>query len=306
LQKNKINILHSSNIDHNKWDAKVSAAPNGLIYSTSAYLNLICDNWHGLIVNDYEVIAALPYRKKGFIAYWYTPAFIQQLGFIGTINNELAIQLINALKSKYAYGTILLNYDNQQFLTIIEALQKLNYTLDLSRSFLNIKNGFRKDLQKNIEKAIQFQFKYANTISFKIAIEMYKTNHGKELKNIHIKDYNNFEKLCYKINSTELKCFTRAIIDEDQQILAVVIILRDNKRLYNILNTSTKKGKSKQANHLLYNYLLEEFAEQNLVFDFEGSSISGISAFYAAFGACEEKYFMHHYNQLPFPLSLIN
>jgi hypothetical protein len=306
LHINKIHILHSSKINHTKWDAKVSAAPNGLIYATTIYLNTICDNWYGLIVNDYEVIAALPYRRKGFITYWYTPPFIQQLGFNGTINSELAIELINVLKSKYAYGTITLNFENQQIADKIETKQKLNYTLDLSPSFSVIKNSFRKDLQKNIEKAIQFQFEYINTVSFKMAIDMYRINHGKQLKNIHAKDYNNFEKLCGQLNTTELKCFTRAIIDKEQQILAVVIILQDNKRFYNILNTSTKEGKSKQANHLLYNYLLNEFAKQNLIFDFEGSTIPGIGAFYAAFGAREEKYFTHHYNQLPFPLSLIN
>ena len=306
MQINKIDILHSSNIDHAKWDSKVSAATNGLIYSKSVYLNTLCDSWYGLIVNDYDVIAALPYRKKGFIAYWYTPAFIQQLGFIGAINNELAIELINVLKSKCAYGTILLNFANQQLAAIVATQQKLNYTLDLTPAFSAIKNSFRKDLQKNIEKATQHLFEYTNSISFKIAIEMYKTNHGKELKNICNKDYNNFEIICGLLHTTELKCFTRAIIDKDQQILAIVIILQDSKRLYNILNTSTKEGKSKQANHLLYNYLLKEFAEQNLVFDFEGSSIQGIRAFYASFGAKEEKYFTHHYNQLPFPFSLFN
>ena len=129
---------------------------------------------------------------------------------------------------------------------------------------------------------------------------------GKQLKNTCQKDYNNFEMLCSHLNTTELKCFTRAIINQDQQILAVVIILQDNKRLYNILNTSSVEGKNKQANHLLYNNLLKEFAEQNFLFDFEGSSIGGIGAFYAAFGSKEEKFFTHHYNQLPFPLSLFN
>ncbi len=306
MQKNKIHILHSSKIDQIKWDAKVDATPNGLIYSTTNYLNAICDSWYGLIVNDYEVIAALPYRRKGFIAYWYTPPFIQQLGFIGTINNELAVQIINALKSKFSYGTILLNFDNQLSATIIPTQQKINYILDLSPRFSVIKNNFRKDLQKNIEKAKLFQFEYTNSVSFNIAIGMYKRNHEKQLKNINKKDYNRFEYLCDQLNSTRLKCFTRAIIDNDKQVLAVVIILQDSKRLYNILNTSTKEGKSKQANHLLYNNLIKEFAEQNLVFDFEGSSRAGIGAFYAAFGGNEEKYFIHHYNLLPFPLSLFN
>lgn len=306
MQKNKINIIHSSKIDHIKWDEKISAAPNGLIYSTTVYLNTICDNWYGLIVNDYELIAVLPYRTKGFIGYWYTPAFIQQLGFIGTMHNELIPLLINELKGKCAYGTILFNFDNHQIATLIETQQKVNYTLDLTSSFNEIKKGFRKDCQKNIDKALQHQFEYTNTISFKTVIGMFEENHGKQLKNIRKKDYNNFEKLCDQLNSNMFKCFTRAIIDKDQKILAVVIILQDGKRLYNIINTSTLEGKSKQANHLLYNYLLNEFAEQNLLFDFEGSTNSGIASFYAAFGGNEEKYFIHHYNQLPFPLSLIN
>ena len=301
-----INILHSSKIDHHKWDAKVSASPNGLIYSTTVYLNAICDSWYGLIVNDYEVIAALPYRRKGFISYWYTPPFIQQLGFIGTINNELIAQLINVLKSKCAYGTILLNFKNELFAEIIAAQHKSNYILDLSQTFFTIRNGFRKDCQKNMEKSKQHKFEYTNTISFERAIDLYKLNHGKHLKNVAKKDYDNFKNLCTHLKASEFKCFTRAILNEEQQILAVVIIFGDNKRLYNILNTSTKEGKTKLSNHLLYSNIIKEFAEQHFIFDFEGSSIPGISEFYAGFGGKTEKYFTHHYNQLPFPLSLFN
>jgi len=55
----------------------------------------------------------------------------------------------------------------------------------------------------------------------------------------------------------------------------------------------------------LYDSLLEELANQPMLFDFEGSNIKGIQQFYEKFGAINQPYFHWHFNRLPFPLNII-
>lgn len=63
--KPEIQRIPAVRIDAAKWDCCVQQHNNGLLYSTSTYLNALCENWEGIIVNDYEAIVALPIKKNG-------------------------------------------------------------------------------------------------------------------------------------------------------------------------------------------------------------------------------------------------
>ena len=58
-------------IDKQKWDECILKSHNGLIYSTAAYLDSMAGSWDALILNDYEAVMPLPWRKKFGIQYIY-------------------------------------------------------------------------------------------------------------------------------------------------------------------------------------------------------------------------------------------
>ena len=60
----KIVPIPSEKIDREKWDACVSNSHNPLIYARSFYLDHISDNWSGLVLNDYEAVMPICWRKK--------------------------------------------------------------------------------------------------------------------------------------------------------------------------------------------------------------------------------------------------
>ena len=89
--KSRIHILAAKHIDKSKWNHCVNKHTNGLIYSSTDYLDAMSKNWHGLVVDDYAVVMALPGKKECGSRYGYTPACVQQLGLIGdTANIDLA------------------------------------------------------------------------------------------------------------------------------------------------------------------------------------------------------------------------
>ncbi|HSQ44739.1 MAG TPA: hypothetical protein VLM16_07060, partial [Ginsengibacter sp.] len=84
----KISYLPQANIDKQKWDRCIDAAPNGLIYAYSFYLDAMSKNWDALILNDYEIVMPLTWNKKYGVYYLYQPFFTKALGIFGNISDE--------------------------------------------------------------------------------------------------------------------------------------------------------------------------------------------------------------------------
>src|SRR5919202_1571686 len=99
-----IEIIPSHTIDKTKWDACIRNSNNGLIYATSSYLNHTTDNWHGIVVNDYDCVMPLPWRKKFGIRYCYDVPFVQQLGWYSLTQIKDALLLLEKMFRFLKYG----------------------------------------------------------------------------------------------------------------------------------------------------------------------------------------------------------
>jgi hypothetical protein len=133
---------------------------------------------------------------------------------------------------------------------------------------------------------------------------MYKDVYQQRMKNLSDDDYFRFQSLCILLQKNRV-CFTRKVEDENGQLLAIGLFLMDSKRIYNLMNTTTDEGRSKEANHFLLDQVLREFSGSNLLFDFEGSDLPGVKGFYEKFGATNQPYFYYHFNKLPKLLRLL-
>jgi hypothetical protein len=303
--KYKIEILPSVHLNTEKWNQQVSQSSNGLIYAQSSYLDAVSDHWDGLVINDYETIMPIPWRTKAGIKYAYTPAFTQQLGLIGAPLHSHIESIVKRIYSTYRYGSILLNAGNSITAKIIEASPKPNLLLNLQRPFDQIKLMFRKDHLQNAQKALNNGLIYTEIIPIKKAISFYQSINGPKTPHIDESNYQLLESYCNNVLKINQNCFTRAVMNDQGDLLSSALFLKDEKRIYNIMNATSNMGRTEKANHLLFYQVIQEFSEKELILDFEGSSIVGIKQFYEGFGCYEEVYYLWHYNKLPFPLSLI-
>ncbi len=304
--ENFIRLLPAREIDTVKWNQRVESEAGGLIYSFTYYLNAVCERWAGFVVNDYEVIIALPYKIKCGIPYWYTPPFVQQLGFIGHADETTLHCILQKIIKKYRYGTLLFNFSNTALMSLDGLETNPNYLLDLKKNHPGISGGYSADLLQNIRKAARNNVDYSAAISVKKAIELFRQYHAHQSEHISEKDYHSFTVMCENELVSKGQCITRAILNNKKEILSVALLLKDKKRIYNLMNTTTAEGRSSESNHYLFDQIIQEFAEENLLLDFEGSAIPGVQLFYKNFGASCEPYFNYHFNHLPFPLSLLS
>lgn len=282
-----IKILANQQINAALWDARVVAC-KAPIYCRFNYLNALADNWCAIVIGEnYDGLMPICYRKFFFIKYSYTPAFVQQLGFWGNHHN-LQKQIIQKIKKHFWLGDVMLNHTNIFF--DINTTPKTNFIIDLTKNYEQIKALYKQDLLNNLKKAQKNNLLYLPSQNVEQAINLYQQFYADRIPQTSAKDFANFKQLCQQLQQQKM-CFVREITNEKKDLLAIALFLKDDNRTYNIINAISPKGRNAEANHFLIDRVLYEFAGQNLLFDFEGSSLAGVKSFYQKFGPVNEPYF---------------
>jgi len=295
-------ILHSSKIDFAKWDNCISLSENGLIYSTSSYLQANTDNWSGLIVGDYEAVLALPWRKKMGIRYLYIPAFIQQLGLIGK-QNTITTELLKEISQFVRYGDYFFNAFNEIDENIIPTKSKSNFIISLNKTIEEVEFSYSNELKGYIKRAEKAGLVFENA-SIDDAITAYREKYSERMPHVTNKDFESFNQFTLKAVNSK-KVFAKKVLDSKGTIQAIALFLFDGKRIYNLMPTTFEQGRKKFAMHFLLHSLFKTFLDKPILFDFEGSDLPGVSKFYAQFGAINHPFSFYHFNNLPWLLKLV-
>jgi hypothetical protein len=252
-------------------------------------------HWDAIVLNDYEAVMPLTWNKKYGIAYLYQPPFTQQLGIFSKVKTDHAIQqlFIDEVKQRFRFAELYVNFpvDNAQ----------VNFVLPLQQPYQLTRQYYKNDLVKNLKHAAKFKLSYVLSDDVQAAIHIYQLHYADRTPHVKQQDYERFLALCQSAKQQNL-LLIRTILNSEGNLLAVALLLKDKHRIYNLLSTVTKEGRQCEANHFLFDKLIQEFSEQNIVLDFEGSSIAGIADFYQKFGAVNEPYFLLRYNHLPWPV----
>ncbi len=298
-------ILKRSDIDTNAWDNCISNSVNGLIYGYSWYLDTICENWEGVVINEYEAVMPIPIRKKWGLKYIYQPAFIQQLGLFYTNNSFCNMERIEKLiTQKYWHGSFNVNAhwikNNKKIIAT-----KQNMLLSLSNSYDNIYENYSGDFIRNLKKALNQALNYQESYNYADLIERYKLYYGNRFPHIKNSDYQRFQKLIEIISNNDAKWLIRSILNSKNEVLAEALLLIDNNRYYNIMNCVSAEGRKKSANYLLYDSLLKEIAGKPKYLDLEGSEVPGVKDFYEKFKPEKETYFVMKISPISFIISWI-
>ena len=299
----RLQILPSHQIDTAKWDDCVASNPNGFIYATSDYLQAMSNNWSGLVVEDYAAVMPLPWRKKWGIRYLYTPPFTQQLGLIGPeiiSPDQLKLQLTIFAK----YGDYLWNDSNNNLANTLGGTPCNNYISNLNRSYEEIKAGYKKSFLKNVNRAHHQELLYSISTDIEEATALFYQYNQSKISHVTESSLNNFNQLCKQLQS-DRKVIIRRVTNAQNELQSIVLLLTDSKRIYNIINYTSETGRQVESNYFLYDHLFKEFAGSNKMFDFEGSDLPGVKAFYESMGGIARPYCHWHFNELPWPLKLI-
>jgi len=295
---NEIAIVPSYNVDSEKWNRCINESGNGLIYATTSWLDHLADHWTGIVFNDYEMVMPVPWRRKLGIRYCYHVPFIQQLGiFCGKKIPDVKL-FKQALFSICRYGDYPFNFSN----SIGETEDFVNFILPLDGKFDDLSKLFSNDAVQNIRRSEGQALNYENG-EIDEAFHYYQKLYG-ALSGVTDEQFDKFRKLCVFIGKTD-EIIIRKVTGSNGILLAVALLPRDKKRMYNLMNSTLPEGKTREANYFLLSRLWMEFEESGMIFDFEGSDIPGVRDFYRKFGAINQPYHKLHFNHLPWPMKFL-
>lgn len=297
-----VQLIPSAAIDQNKWNKCILTHEEGMIYHHCFYLDALCDQWVGLVIDDYDAVMPLPWRKKLGIRYLYTPPFLQQSGLIGETNEVSRETIKETIFRSFTYGDMHLNWKNGSFDT--RAKEKTNLIVDLNIAYDQLSSHYKKDLIHNLTKAGKAQLLYEKDKDFSFVIQYYKQYYGNRMPHVRNKDYEKLERLCNDLQEQN-RLEIRIVKKSNKETVAAVLLMKDERRFYNLINITTAQGRDIEANHFLYDRILHEFAESPMLLDFEGSELPGVKHFYEKFGPIYQPYYHWHFNHLPWPMRLL-
>ena len=295
MHEGQLYYKQRSEIDTKKWDECIDKASNGLIYAYSFYLDQMADNWDGIVLEDYEAVMPLPWRKKFGFHYLYQPYFIAQLGVFGNIlNASLVENFLLAIPPKFKLWEFSLNYQNIFQVKNFNLYERINFVLTLNQTYESLYAKYSENIKRNIKKSVQHSCHTKTDIDIADIIELSRYQQHKASED----EFKKFKNL-YCILKERSACKAYGIFSAKNELLASAVFTFSHNRAYYIMVGNHLNGRNMGASHALIDAFIRDHAEQNLELDFEGSDIKNLAFFYSGFGAREEKYAAIKENRLP-------
>jgi hypothetical protein len=286
-----INYLKQDQIDRKKWDGCIEAAFNGIVYAKSWYLDIVAEQWEGLVENDYERVFPLVFRKKLGIYYLYQPVFTQQLGLFSKtqLSEKVVREFLVAIPSKYRFAEISLNTFNNLTNWGKGLSQWRNFELDLINSYEKLKENYAINLKRKLNKASDTGLQLIKNTKPEEIIRIFRENRGKELSHLEDEEYMKLSRLIYT-GIYRGVVTTYGVYTPTNDLCAGAVFLKSKKKVIFLFSGLTLQGRDFNAMAFLIDSFISEHASTHLTFDFEGSNQPGLARFYQSFGALEISY----------------
>lgn len=283
-----IEVLQRQMIDDEAWNSVIEASSFENIYPYTWYLDAAAENWIGLIMNDYECIMPVVIRNRFGLKYAYMPRFCQQLGVFSAkaVDPEIVRMFLHKMTRLLNFGDYSFNEGNLLGEEKgYDVNDRVNYILPLNKEYSRLKENFTAKHRRSIEKASENGVKMVSDISLSEMIEKKRI----------------FDRLSHKKEHYDMLLSRFTILNEQKKIImlgaelenelcAGGIFALSRTRIHYLLAFSSEKGKKNLAMFHVLDQLMQQFAGEQRIMDFEGSSITSIAKFFRGFGASPQLY----------------
>jgi hypothetical protein len=295
----ELRYLKQHAVDRARWDHCVQAAPNGLIYAHSFYLDALCDHWGALVLNDYEAVMPLPWRRKWGVYYLYQPFLAPVLGVFGRHLDPQTVSLfLEGIPAQFRLRDFSLNAQNP--LDEPAAIPRSNYLLPLDRPYNEMAAGYHDNIRRAIRKAGQHGCTIRTGIPLEEIIRICRATYPRFMDTRNTP----FPALPSVFGQAPA-AVTYGVYTREAELVASCAFIGDGRRWYYWLVGNETAARNYGASALLVDAFLRDHSEEKSLLDFEGSDVASVAAFYKKFGAREERYWTLFENRLPFPLRLL-
>jgi hypothetical protein len=296
-----INYIQRKDLDVLKYDSCIENAIQSRIYAYSWYLDIVAANWDVLILNDYEAVMPITWKRKYGVKYVYPLLWVLELGVFYPDNKIKVAPFLDTLFNKFRFVESKLNSTEKFISRKNQLVGKQFQTLSLKEVYPAIFSKYRKDRKKDIGKAIHLDLTEKWNDKPDKLITLFKNNVGKRTPNILEHDYTILENLI-------LACLERkvgeilSIYDKNSDLVASGFFLKHKNAVTILVSSTDFKNRNNGANTFLIDRAVFKFQKNFGTFNFGGSSMKSIAKYFLSFGAKTEDYQQMKYNKLPYLL----
>lgn len=292
-----IRKLLRKDIDDDRWNSIIAASAYETIYPYTWYLDATADNWVGLVLNDYEFIMPLPFRKKYTVKYVYQPFHNQQLGVYSTkeITAGILELFIREMNVHFRMADYAFNAGNRiEGGKDLEIKESQNFVLSLNNDYEHIYSRYLGNVRRNLRKACKVPLELTEKLDIDDFVKLKRATNPSGQDEAFFMNMERYLKEMEKLGKVN-----RLGVSLQNELCAAGVFVMSNKRVIFILSGSNETGKKHSMMFYIVDRVIREYAGRDLIFDFEGSNIPSIADFFAGFGPDKEIYQRLYFNRLP-------
>ena len=286
--------IKHQDINFSKWDKVILTSEIPTVFAHSYFLDATSPGWDALVINDYESVFPLTWKKKLGIMYLPQPYFTGQLGAFGNVNPEYEQLFYKYILKNYKLIEIELNASNH--LGSEYNQPKNTFVIEYSNGF-----SYNQNTKRNIAKALASRLRVEEVATQEIL------NISETLLNpFLLLDLKLPEKEVAKFNKLLLNCIsnksiiTFKVVNEKNDVKAIGHFVFNTKYVVFLKGTNVDKIDNSGSMHLLINHAIKFFENKCACFDFGGGSLNkGLAGFYSGLGGIQRDYHQLRVNNLP-------
>ncbi len=287
-----IKYVKNKDINQSKWNDCVFYAINFRIFACSWFLDIVCDEWNALILNDYEAVMPLPFKIKRGQKYIFPPYFVPQLGVFSKmpVDEDVLLQFIKEIPSDFKFAEIRLNTQTKAP-TNFEAESYRTFLMEIVEPYNQLYSKYSQNTKRNIKKAENCGLTILNNGSISELIKLFRRSKVAKFSNFKDADYIRLEKLMYVLISMHFGQLLM-VYDNKNNLQAGGFFIVIMSQAYFLFSGRGGDSDTNGAMFLLINEFIKQNSGKNLVLDFCGSNSDSLGRFYQGFGSKPVRYQM--------------
>jgi len=295
--ENMLQHLNHNQIDRAKWDDLITH--QGLVYAQSWYLDVVHPDREALVLDDYEAVMPLTGGKKFGVQYLFQPFFAQQLGIFSRqpLSPEQQTEFLLSIPQKYRFAEIRLNESNA-FDDSIQGIEyHRNVVLEMNRDYDTIRANYHTNTKRNLAKAESHDLQLKDDVELPQIVDLFRSDRGAKVDVWGDAEYARLLRLGEEARKRGAAFFVG--VKDGSELLCGALFMKTDKRIIFLFSGNSETGKQKQAMTFMMDRIIQRFANQPILFDFEGSDDDNLARFYLGFGGEERLYPAYSFNRLP-------
>lgn len=311
--------VRPAELNRPQWDALIEAAPNGMIYALTWYLDSVSPGWEALVKEEagrYVAVLPLPVRRKLGFNYVQQPLLTQQLGLFYVPQvppTDADWQQIGALLrrhfryiTRYAFNTgnaeaLDLGGPGSAFAPFTGAVAT-NYHLSLRPPYAELRAGYSPNRRWRLNQAQRRGWCLEPSTDIERLIALFRENTaGKMYGGVNEEAYRALRAVYAAASRAGLATLWQAR-PPGGEVGAMILLLRFRRQLIYLFSAADAAGKKAGGISLLLDAVVQAHAGQDLRLDFEAPADKDVVHFYRSFGPAPVPFGTIALNRLPWPV----